>query len=453
MAFIDIHSPPNKYLMAAKSSLVNRIAIAVGAVVLTAIVSMGVTLGVSQSIAGNATAINLAGTLRMGAYQLLAQVARLEDQNTANAHQALNEMISRYDQRLVHADIIQSLPLSTDHLLAQRYRDIVNQWGSSVGPMLAQHRPGDPLTSTMINTTQSYVDNVDVLVSMLEHRTEARIRLLDLIQVISLVFAILIVLALFLDLKKRVLRPLRKLVSIAESVSKQDFSRKAELRGSDELAQLGSAFDQMTSELALTYYELESKVQAKTEELEKSHAALELLHSSSRSLFANHSLCDGAVPMLKQLEQMLGIGPINLYLHDKASAEPVQAVTTATTVRPFYCRDHSCNACLVTEEEHDELPMPGNDGRRLLLPIRTPGQLLGTLEVWYPASQELSKTARRLLETLSDQLATAIFLERQITEEQQRTLAEERTVIARELHDSLPSLCHTLKSRLLDCAE
>jgi len=89
----------------------------------------------------------------------------------------------------------------------------------------------------------------------------------------------------------------------------------------------------------------------------------------------------------------------------------------------------------------------------LLLPIRTPGQLLGTLEVWYPASQELSKTARRLLETLSDQLATAIFLERQITEEQQRTLAEERTVIARELHDSLPSLCHTLKSRLLDCAE
>jgi two-component system nitrate/nitrite sensor histidine kinase NarX len=142
---------------------------------------------------------------------------------------------------------------------------------------------------------------------------------------------------------------------------------------------------------------------------------------------------------------MLGIGPINLYLHDKASAEPVQAVTTATTVRPFYCRDHSCNACLVTEEEHDELPLPGNDGRRLLLPIRTPGQLLGTLEVWYPASQDLSKTARRLLETLSDQLATAIFLERQITEEQQRTLAEERTVIARELHDSLAQSLSYLK--------
>lgn len=443
--------------MISRNSLVNRITIAVGAVVLTAIVSMGVTLGVSQSIAGNATAINLAGTLRMGAYQLLAQVAQLKgqsaDQNAYQsayqsadtARQALDQMVRSYDQRLVHTDIVQSLPPEADHPLAQRYRDIVQQWHSSFGPMLAQHRPGDPLTAAMINTTQSYVDNVDVLVSMLEHRTEARIRLLHLIQLISLAFAILIILALFLDLKNRVLRPLRKLVSIAESVSKQDFSRKAELHGSDELAQLGSAFDQMTSELALTYYELENKVKAKTEELEKSHAALELLHSSSRTLFANHSLCDGAVPMLKQLEQMLGIGPINLYLHDKASAEPVQAVTTATIDRPFYCRDHSCNACLVTEEEHDELPLPGNDGRRLLLPIRTPGQLLGTLEIWYPAAQELSKTARRLLETLSDQLATAIFLERQITEEQQRTLTEERTVIARELHDSLAQSLSYLK--------
>lgn len=286
------------------------------------------------------------------------------------------------------------------------------------------------------------------MVSMLEQRTEARIDLLHLIQIISLAFSILIIVALFLDLKNRILRPLRKLVDIAFAVGEQDFSRKADLKGSDELSQLGQAFDQMTSELALTYHELEERARTKTEELERSHAALQLLHSASRNLFANHDLCDGAVPMLQELEQLLGIGPINLYLHDRDSAEPVKAVTTATKERPFYCRDHHCNACLVSPEVYDDLPEENNDGRRLLLPIRTPGMLLGTLEVWYPVSKGLSETARRLLETVSDQLATAIFLERQITEEQQMTLAEERTVIARELHDSLAQSLSYLKMQV-----
>ena len=231
-------------------------------------------------------------------------------------------------------------------------------------------------------------------------------------------------------------------------MGEQDFSHKANLKGTDELSQLGAAFDQMTSELARSYHELKEEAMAKTRELEKSHAALELLHSSSRSLFANHDLCSGAIPMLQDLEELLGIGPIRLFLHDKNSAEPVEAITTSTKERPFYCKDHHCDACLVSPEVFDELPSEGNDGRRLLLPIRTPGQLLGTLEVWYPARKGLSQTARRLLETLSDQLATAIFLERQITEEQQLTLAEERTVIARELHDSLAQSLSYLKMQV-----
>lgn len=432
--------------MKSRSPLVNRIVIVVGAVVLTALVSMATTLAVSRSIEGNATAINLAGALRMGAFQLLSQSAT--PPNGANGQNAPQQALDQYEKKLFNGSITGAIPTNEDHPLAAQYQSILNTWQTMLRPELQDHTPGMPINEVMLTATQEYVDEVDQLVGMMEQRTEARIDLLHLIQVISLAFSILIIIALFLDLKNRILRPLRKLVNIAIAVGEHDFSQKANLSGADELAQLGQAFDQMSSELALTYYQLEERARLKTEELEKSHTALQLLHSASRELFANHDLCNGAIPMLQELEQLLGIGPIRLYLHDKASAEPVEAVTTASLSRPFYCRDHHCNACLVTPEAYDELPVETNDGRRLLLPIRIPGQLLGTLEVWYPAGQELSKTTRRLLETLSDQLATAIFLERQITEEQQQTLAEERTVIARELHDSLAQSLSYLKMQV-----
>lgn len=431
--------------MRSSSPLVNRLAVVIGAIVLTAIVSMSTTLAVSNSIEGNATAINLAGALRMGAFQLIARSAAEDFQNS---QAQVAERIDQYQNRLQDAAILRSVPNTAGHPLARQYQQVLTTWEVELRPALEQHQPGTPITVAMVRTVEDYIAEVDTLVSMLEQRTEARIDLLHLIQIISMVFSILIVIALFFDLKNRVVLPMRKLVGIANAVGDQDFSRKANMKGSDELSQLGFAFDQMTSELALTYHELESRAREKTEELEISHQALQVMHSSSRSLFANHDLCSGAIPMLQELEQLLGIGPMRLFLHDKATAEPVEAITTATDKRPFYCRDHHCNACLVTPEVYDEMPLENGDGRRLLLPIRMPGQLLGTLEVWYPAKKGMSATARRLLETLSDQLATAIFLERQITEEQQLTLAEERTVIARELHDSLAQSLSYLKMQV-----
>ncbi|BBI70305.2 hypothetical protein HAALTHF_03090n [Vreelandella aquamarina] len=72
---------------------------------------------------------------------------------------------------------------------------------------------------------------------------------------------------------------------------------------------------------------------------------------------------------------------------------------------------------------------------------------MGTLEVWHP-QERLNDSTRRLLTMLADQLATAVYLQRRIEEQQHVTLINERTIIARELHDSLAQSLSYLKMQV-----
>ncbi|HAC30504.1 MAG TPA: histidine kinase, partial [Marinobacter hydrocarbonoclasticus] len=117
--------------MTSRSPLVNRLAVIIGAIVLTAIVSMATTLAVSNSIEGNATAINLAGSLRMGAFQL---VARSATEDYRNGQRAILERIAEYEERLKAPAITRSLPGTDDHPLLQQYRRVNEQWTNQLRP-------------------------------------------------------------------------------------------------------------------------------------------------------------------------------------------------------------------------------------------------------------------------------------------------------------------------------
>lgn len=433
--------------MAPRTSLVHRITVVVGAITLIALTNMVASLLISTSIQGSATAINSAGSLRLYSYSLLSDIHEVDRSGAELSAEQRAAVIERFSRRLHSPELTGVLPEDGTHPLQVQYRRVLDQWQNQIRPLVGMDS-SRALDAGLRDRTERFVADINRLVMLLEKRTEARVQVMNLVQIVSLALSVLIIVFLFVDIKRRVIAPLARLVNIASAVARKDFSQRAHFEGADELSRLGEAFDQMCSQLGRSYQRLESEATLKTTELERSNAALELLHRTSRELFASHDLCNGAIPMLQEFERLLRIGPIRLFLHDKYAAEPVQAVVTAAKERPFYCRDHTCNACLVKPEVYDTLPDEGNDGRRLMLPIRTSDQLLGTLEVWYPADQGLPEMSRRLLETLSDQLATAVYLERQITEEQQLTLAEERAVIARELHDSLAQSLTYLKMQV-----
>src|SRR5690554_6726990 len=104
---MHLRTPKQTDPMTSRSPLVNRLAVVIGAIVLTAIVSMATTLAVSNSIEGNATAINLAGSLRMGAFQLAARSATDDPQDSTGT---INQRIEEYEDRLRDPAIIRSIP-------------------------------------------------------------------------------------------------------------------------------------------------------------------------------------------------------------------------------------------------------------------------------------------------------------------------------------------------------
>ena len=149
--------------------------------------------------------------------------------------------------------------------------------------------------------------------------------------------------------------------------------------------------------------------------------------------------------MLRELEKLLDVGPIRLSLNDPFDQREMPVLETHSRTRPEYCRDQDCHACLIDPRPLELID--NNQSQCLLLPISVGDTLLGTLEVWYP-QERLNDSTHRLLTMLADQLATAVYLQRRIEEQQHVTLINERTIIARELHDSLAQSLSYLKMQV-----
>ncbi|MCL7941748.1 type IV pili methyl-accepting chemotaxis transducer N-terminal domain-containing protein [Halomonas sp. ATCH28] len=429
-------------------SLVARIVASLLAISAMALISIVVTMVVANGSRGDAAAINVAGSLRMNTYQIVAALQRYERQPEAAQRERVQALAERFRERLANPRLTAALPEAEDHPLQEQYRLLQARWDEALAPQVTRAIAGGGLeVDTLRQTLDGLVGDIDQLVTQLEQNSEAKIRLLSVLQILFLVLTAVVVAIALYDIRHNLVAPLHQLVVLAREAGRRNFHYRTKLKGSDELALLGRTLDTMSGELAASYAELEERVSRKKQELERSNRVMQVLHDGSRALYGGgNDLCASAAPMLCRIEELLEIGPIRLSLHDPFDDREVPIMATHSRSRPTYCRDHDCHACLLDPE-----PLALSEAGKaecLLLPVSVGATLLGTLEVWYPEGRELTDSTRRLLNALTDQLATAVYLQRRIEEQQQVTLMNERTIIARELHDSLAQSLSYLKMQV-----
>lgn len=428
-----------------RRSLVARIIASLLAISALALISLLVTMAMAGGNRGDAAAINLAGSLRMNAYQIATALQRREA--PAEATRRVEALTTRLGERLTHSTLLAALPDAEDHALWQQYRLLRTLWEEDLAPRLGEAAgEADAIQATTLDL-ERLVTEIDTLVTLLEHSSESKIRRLGMLQLLFLALTALVVIIALHDIRHNLVKPLRQLVVLAREATHRNFSYRSGFTGSDELALLGRTFDTMAEELAGSYAELEERISRKGAELERSNRAMQVLHDGSRALYGGgNDLCASAAPMLRRLEALLEVGPIRLSLHEPHDDRQIPILATHSPRRPEYCRDYDCHACLI-----DPQPLQLQEteaGECLLLPVCVGDLVLGTLEVWHPSGRPLSGSVRRLLNALADQLATAVYLQRRIEEQQQVSLMHERTIIARELHDSLAQSLSYLKMQV-----
>ncbi|BBB30802.1 ATP-binding protein [Neptunomonas japonica] len=421
-----------------KQSIIARLGAAMLAISIMAVVSMIGSVIVAESTQGDAAGINLAGSLRMLSYRVIAETGQYTQSPSEENHSKVKLSISEFEKRINSPILKTVIPQDGDHDLYRLHNNLVNDWNEHIIPSLNKALIDTQPSHKYIDLIEKFVHRIDQMVLLLERSTESKIKLLSLVQAISLFMTVLIIFIAMLDIKNNVVLPLQELVHMARRASRGDLAARVEYESQDELGVLGDSFNHMAEELSKIYTDLEQRVERKTALLQQSNESLQLLYDTTRCFNRKEDICRRLMPVMQQLETVSPFGPIEVTLCEPNNKKSYRELTTQTIERPENCRVLSCNSCIVQELDH-------RPHKTLSLPIQTRETYFGEFNAQFLPHVPPNQSEIKLIETIVENLATSMSLELKAEQEQQLSLIEERAVIARELHDSLAQSLSYLK--------
>jgi len=430
-------------------SLVVRLGIALGTIVVLALAATISATVFTELSTGKAAAINLAGSLRMQTYWITVQVLRSGD--TGRQPGDLRQSLAEFESRLHSPQLLGGLPADAGDPTRRAYERISSGWSNVLKPAIQRAvAAGAPARDAFVSRMTAYVLDVDRLVYLLEHDLERRIQTLRMIQGAAL-FAIIVVMFISLYLMHaQVIVPLADLLKCARRVRIGDFSARAEHSGEDELGQLGQSFNYMVADLSRSYATLEARVQEKTEQLARSKVSLEVLYNTTRTLAENpltQATLDG---VMLDIERVIGLktGAICVREESDPRGFPIALRTAGTQgmegEQAPWCEQDRCHECFENGEAGVRTVGSGAD-RMLAVPLSEGGKPYGVMLLRLLPGVEVEDWKLKLLESIGHHIGAALATAKRTDERRRIALLEERSVIARELHDSLAQSLSYLK--------
>lgn len=424
-----------------ESSLLLRMGGAIAAIAMLSVMGMSVSALVAESTQGSGEAINLAGSLRMKSWHMASIYLSAQDtQNNADPLE-MQTLIANFDETLASPQLGAMFAYVEDNALATSFAEVREEWQTRIRPRFAATRtslentPSSAQRISMMRDIRLFVGHINNLVKQLEETTEAKIMVMRIVLGVALLLTVMVVLLTIHLIHTQLVQPLRILLQFAGSIGQGALSIRTNHTGESELGQLGTAFNLMAEDLSKLYENLELRVQQKTAELQRSNHALELLYNSIARLHGAPPGKDTYLAVLKDIEQVLGLGRGIICIGEHAGSSGKAIANTMQTGDACPCDTANCRWCLGTNQTR--FSMSDTFHQHLTLPLSDAEQQYGVLILEIPTGLHPEAWQVQLLEALSRHIGVAIAAEQRVEQSRRLALLEERAVIARELHDSL----------------
>ena len=475
-----------------------------GAIIIIAILSLMSALG-SGALAwvakSDAEAINTAGSIRMATYRINFQIAtdfsddhpfspslniRQNDvSDTENKQSAKQDkldfanktnpekidILSRdMENRLEELQIYQLTSANRHVRINEQLNEIKEQWYQDLKPaLLAQDKQG------FYSVSSRYIEDVNHFVGELQYRNEQRQTWQQNLQILSLILIVIMVLIGMRRMQKLVLMPIKQLITANNEFKRGKSQTRVSIKGYREFEVLGNSFNDMASTIETYQRSLESEVQIKTQHLVKANQVLSLFYDFSKSLTTSQVSLYQLDALIADFSKTLPHLEFTLCIQNKYITSKNAIVLHGDQMKEL-CKKLSCDSCITKNGEYTKTyPIVHQQEAFGELRVRpksalvmnrsfiaddgindnnetgndiTPEQRIRMTEAGsiFPfSSPELDAQNNELIVSLTNLISTALSLRKQRQQEHQLILFEERSTIARELHDSLAQSLSYLK--------
>jgi two-component system nitrate/nitrite sensor histidine kinase NarX len=412
-----------------------------------ALCSIGLTLWVTWNLEGGAAAVNEAGRMRMQTYRLALNLSTRHDRaETAAFVRSFDESLALLET----GDPSRPLFVPWSSASRERFAAVQAHWQSLRPQWLA----GAPSDAELRGQADTFVSQVDGFVTSIEDEIARWTAVLHLFQLAMMALAIGSAVAMLYAGYLFVLNPLARLKRGLALVQQGDLSARVEVETRDEFGELSAGFNDMTQTLQELYGSLEQKVLEKTQRLEVKRQRLADLYEVSAFLARAATLEALAQGFAQKVRHITRADAASVRWSDEGNARylllasdnlPTSLVDDEACLETAscFCGQASAQAGTRVIPIHPAAPTPLDHCRKagyatvLSVPAKLHDRVLGEFNLFFKTPTDLSDEDRDLLDTLASHLASAIESLRAAALEREAAVAEERSLLARELHDSI----------------